>query len=115
MQPPPSTRPALFSRYGIGVPAGEPAVSSDEAVEVAKSLGGDTWVVKAQAHTGGRGKAGGVQLVRSLEAVRSAAEEMIGMTLVTRQTGPEGLPVQKVLRFDRYVGLPDPRTTLHTR
>lgn len=88
---------ALFSQYGIPVPEGNPAIAPDEAVKVAQSLGGDVWVVKAQAHTGGRGKAGGVRLVKSLDEVRTAAEEMLGMTLVTRQTGPEGLPVNTVL------------------
>ena len=88
---------ALFSQYGIPVPEGKPAITPDEAVKVAQSLGGDTWVVKAQAHTGGRGKAGGVKLVNSLDELRAATEAMLGMTLVTRQTGPEGLPVNTVL------------------
>ena len=84
---------ALFSEYGIPVPDGEPATTAEQAVAVAGSLGGEVWVVKAQAHTGGRGKAGGVKLARSLDEVRAAAEEMIGMTLVTKQTGADGLPV----------------------
>ena len=88
---------ALFSQYGIPVPEGKPAITPDEAVKVAQSLGGDTWVVKAQAHTGGRGKAGGVKLVKSLDELRAATEAMLGMTLITRQTGPEGLPVNTVL------------------
>ena len=88
---------ALFSEYGIPVPEGKPAATADEATAGAEALGGNVWVVKAQAHTGGRGKAGGVKLARTLDEVRAAAEEMIGMTLVTRQTGPDGLPVSTVL------------------
>ena len=88
---------ALFSEYAIPVPEGKPATTAEQAVAVAESLGGEVWVVKAQAHTGGRGKAGGVKLVRSLDEVRAAAEEMIGMTLVTKQTGADGLPVDTVL------------------
>lgn len=86
----------LFADYGIPVPRGIPAESADEAVKAAEELGGDLWVVKAQAHTGGRGKAGGVKLARTLDEVREYADEMIGMTLVTYQTGPEGLPVNVV-------------------
>jgi len=88
---------ALFSEYGIAVPAGQVATTADEAVAAAKSLGGDVWVVKAQAHTGARGKAGGVKLAGNLDEVAEAAAGMIGMQLVTHQTGPEGLPVEKVL------------------
>lgn len=87
----------LFADYGIAVPPGKVAASPQAAVEAARQLGGNLWVVKAQAHTGGRGKAGGVRLVRSLEEVENAAREMIGMQLVTHQTGPAGLPVQLVL------------------
>ncbi|MEL7186132.1 MAG: ADP-forming succinate--CoA ligase subunit beta [Pseudomonadota bacterium] len=86
----------LFADYGIPVPRGIPAESADAAVKAAEELGGDLWVVKAQAHTGGRGKAGGVKLARTLDEVREYADEMIGMTLVTYQTGPEGLPVEVV-------------------
>ena len=86
----------LFADYGITVPRGIPAESADAAVDAAKQLGGGLWVVKAQAHTGGRGKAGGVKLARSHEEVREYAQEMLGMTLVTYQTGPEGLPVNVV-------------------
>jgi len=88
---------ALFSEYGIPMPEGKPATTPDEAVAVAETLGGEVWVVKAQAHTGGRGKVGGVKLVKSLDEVRAAAEDMIGMTLVTKQTGADGLPVNTVL------------------
>ena len=86
----------LFADYGIAVPKGIPAKSSDQAVKAAEELGGDLWVVKAQVHAGGRGKAGGVKLARSLDEVRRFAGEMIGNTLVTHQTGPEGLPVSIV-------------------
>ncbi len=88
---------ALFSTHGIAVPEGRIASSAEEAVNAAEELGGALWVVKAQAHTGGRGKAGGVKLAHSLEEVEAAAREMLGMCLVTHQTGPQGLPVSKVL------------------
>ena len=87
---------ALFRKYGIPVPAGRPASTPEEAVAAAEALGGAVWVVKAQVHAGGRGKAGGVKLARDLEAVRSAAAGMLGTRLVTHQTGPEGLPIEKV-------------------
>ena len=86
----------LFREYGIAVPRGIPADSADAAVKAAEELGGKFWVVKAQAHTGGRGKAGGVKLARTLDEVRKCADEMLGMTLVTYQTGLEGLPVSMV-------------------
>ena len=86
----------LFADYGIVVPRGKPAHSPEAAVNAAKELGGTLWVVKAQAHTGGRGKAGGVKLAKTLDEVRQFADEMLGMTLVTYQTGPTGLPVNVV-------------------
>ena len=86
----------LFRSYGIPVPAGSVAASPEEAVQAARALGGSAWVVKAQVHAGGRGKAGGVKLVRDLEEVRAAAAEMLGRPLVTQQTGLEGLPVGRV-------------------
>ena len=86
----------VFRSYGIPVPAGKVAASPEEAVEAARALGGSAWVVKAQVHAGGRGKAGGVKLARELETVRTAAERMLGKPLVTQQTGPEGLPVERV-------------------
>jgi succinyl-CoA synthetase beta subunit len=86
----------VFRSYGIQVPAGKVAASSGEAVEAANALGGTVWVVKAQVHAGGRGKAGGVKLAREVETVRTAAERMLGKPLVTQQTGPEGLPVERV-------------------
>jgi succinyl-CoA synthetase beta subunit len=88
---------SLFAEYGLPVPQGQAVASPKEARAAAQSLGGSVWVVKAQAHTGGRGKAGGVKLARSLDEVESAANEILGMTLVTKQTGPQGLPVNQVL------------------
>jgi len=87
---------ALFADYGIPVPTGIPAETADAAVDAAKSLGGALWVVKAQVHAGGRGKAGGVKLARSHDEVREAAAGMLGTQLVTHQSGPEGLPVNIV-------------------
>ncbi|MGH8325821.1 MAG: ADP-forming succinate--CoA ligase subunit beta [Steroidobacteraceae bacterium] len=86
----------VFRAYGIPVPAGQVAASAAEAVTAAQALGGSVWVVKAQVHAGGRGKAGGVKLARDLDAVRAAAEGMLGQRLVTHQTGPAGLPIEKV-------------------
>jgi succinyl-CoA synthetase beta subunit len=86
----------VFRNYGIAVPAGRVAANADEAVKVAEALGGPVWVVKAQVHAGGRGKAGGVKVARDLDTVRSAAQGMLGTRLVTKQTGPEGLPVETV-------------------
>jgi succinyl-CoA synthetase beta subunit len=86
----------LFAEYGIPVPAGYPATTPDEAVKAAEKLGGDLWVVKAQVHAGGRGKAGGVKLAKSSDEVRCYADDMLGTQLVTHQSGPEGLPVNVV-------------------
>ncbi len=86
----------VFRTYGIPVPAGRVAATAEEAVEAARALGGSVWVVKAQVHAGGRGKAGGVKLARDLDGVRSAAEGMLGRRLATHQTGADGLPVDKV-------------------
>jgi succinyl-CoA synthetase beta subunit len=86
----------VFRSYGIAVPAGQMAATAEEAASAAQSLGGPVWVVKAQVHAGGRGKAGGVKVVRDVGAVRAAAAAMLGERLVTKQTGPEGLPVEKV-------------------
>ncbi|MBW3567169.1 MAG: acetate--CoA ligase family protein, partial [Proteobacteria bacterium] len=87
----------LFAHYGMPVPRGKVAATPDAAVKAAEELGGKLWVVKAQVHAGGRGKAGGVTLCRTTDEVREAAKKMIGMTLVTHQTGPEGLPVGELL------------------
>ena len=86
----------LFSQYAIPIPRGQVADSPEAAVDAAKGLGGSLWVVKAQVHAGGRGKAGGVKVVKDLDAVRAAAKAILGTTLVTHQTGPEGLPVHQV-------------------
>jgi succinyl-CoA synthetase beta subunit len=86
----------LFRSYGIPVPAGKVAASPEEAMEAARELGGTVWVVKAQVHAGGRGKAGGVKLAREIDAVHTAAARMLGKPLVTQQTGSEGLPVERV-------------------
>jgi len=86
----------LFADYGIPVPRGIPAKSPNAAVDAAKELGGALWVVKAQVHAGGRGKAGGVKLARPRDEVHKYAEDMLGTQLVTHQSGPEGLPVNVV-------------------
>jgi succinyl-CoA synthetase beta subunit len=86
----------VFRSYGIPVPSGKVVATADEAVEAARALGGNVWVVKAQVHAGGRGKAGGVKLAHEIDTVRKAAERMLGKRLVTQQTGPEGLPVSHV-------------------
>jgi succinyl-CoA synthetase beta subunit len=87
----------LFASYAIPVPQGQSVTNPSDARTAAQGLGGGTWVVKAQAHTGGRGKAGGVKLAHSLDEVEEAARGILGMTLITRQTGPQGLPVNSVL------------------
>lgn len=87
----------ILKKYGVVVPDGFVAFSPDEAVEAAKKLGGDLWVVKAQIHAGGRGKAGGVKLAKSLDEVRKYADELLGKVLVTHQTGPEGKEVKRLL------------------
>ncbi|MEL7535960.1 MAG: ADP-forming succinate--CoA ligase subunit beta [Pseudomonadota bacterium] len=86
----------LFADYRIPVPQGIPATSADEATAAAEKLAGELWVVKAQVHAGGRGKAGGVKLCRSVDEVRSAADGMLGTRLVTHQSGPDGMPVNTV-------------------
>ena len=86
----------LFADYGIPVPKGIPAKSPNAAVEAAKELGGELWVVKAQVHAGGRGKAGGVKLAHTTAEVHKYADAMLGTQLVTHQSGPEGLPVNVV-------------------
>ncbi len=86
----------LFADFGIPVPSGHAVDNADDAAAAAEKLGGKLWVVKAQVHAGGRGKAGGVKLARSKDEVRAYAREMLGMQLVTHQSGPEGLPVNTV-------------------
>src|SRR5207237_4492937 len=80
----------ILKSYGATVPRGIPAFSADEAVKAAQSLGGPVWVVKAQIHAGGRGKAGGVKVVKSVDDVQREAQRLLGATLVTHQTGPKG-------------------------
>ena len=87
---------AVLKSFGVSVPRGGIAFSPDEAVQHAESLGGPVWVVKAQIHAGGRGKGGGVKVVKSMEDVRAEADRMLGMILVTHQTGPEGKEVGRV-------------------
>jgi succinyl-CoA synthetase beta subunit len=108
----------ILREYGVAVPAGKACFSVDEAVAAAESIGGEKWVVKAQIHAGGRGKGGGVKLADSLDEVRSHAEEILGMTLVTHQTGPEGKEVKRLLveagapiKDELYVGLVVDRVT----
>lgn len=86
----------LMAKYGVAVPRGGVAYTAPEAQDVAKQLGGPVWVVKAQIHAGGRGKGGGVKVVKSLDDVWSTAEKMLGMTLVTHQTGPAGKEVKRI-------------------
>jgi succinyl-CoA synthetase beta subunit len=87
----------ILKKYNVPVPAGKVAFSVDEAVAAAQELGGDVWVVKAQIHAGGRGKGGGVKVAKSLDEVRQRASEILGMRLVTHQTGPEGKVVKRLL------------------
>jgi len=86
----------IFAQYGVPTPRGIIANTPEEAVKAAQELGGNIWVVKAQIHAGGRGLGGGVKLAKSIEEVEQLAGEILGMTLVTHQTGPEGKLVQKV-------------------
>ena len=91
----------ILAGYGVAVPMGKVADNPNEAVEAARLIqaetGSDKWAVKAQIHAGGRGKGGGVKIARSLEEVKTYAEQILGMQLVTPQTGPEGKLVRKVL------------------
>ena len=102
----------ILREFGVPVPRGIPAFTVDEAVHAAEQLGGPVWVVKAQIHAGGRGKGGGVKLARSVDEVRQISGQMLGMQLVTRQTGPEGQTVRRLLiedgadiRKEYYAGL----------
>jgi succinyl-CoA synthetase beta subunit len=87
----------ILKKFDVAVPKGGVAFTPDEAVEVASTMGGQVWVVKAQIHAGGRGKGGGVKVARSLDDVRTLASQMLGMRLVTHQTGPEGRTVKRLL------------------
>jgi len=108
----------LFRKYGVPTPRGVPCFSVDEAVQAARELGGPVWVVKAQIHAGGRGKGGGVKLARSVDEVKALASGMLGMRLVTHQTGPEGQKVRRLLieegadiKKEYYVGMVVDRET----
>ena len=109
---------AILARHGVPVPQGEVILSADEAREVAKRLGGGVVVVKSQIHAGGRGKGGGVKVVKNADEAAEAARKMIGMQLVTIQTGPEGQKVQRVLveqglkiKRELYLGMVIDRST----
>jgi succinyl-CoA synthetase beta subunit len=102
----------MLRKYGVPTPQGFPAFSVEEAVDAAKKLGGKVWVVKAQIHAGGRGKGGGVKLAKSIEEVRGQAKQMLGMQLVTHQTGAQGQKVRRLLieeaadiKKELYVGM----------
>jgi succinyl-CoA synthetase beta subunit len=108
----------ILKKFGVAVPKGRVAFTAEEAVEIAKEIGGSAWVVKAQIHAGGRGKAGGIKLAKSIEEVYDYAKNMIGSKLVTYQTGPEGKIVRKVLveealniQKELYVGVTLDRST----
>jgi len=108
----------LLKRFGVAAPRGIAAFSVDEAVAAAQELGGPVWVVKAQIHAGGRGKGGGVKLARSLDEVRQLASDILGMQLVTHQTGPEGQTVRRLyieegadIQKEYYVSLVTDRAT----
>ncbi|MGP4059812.1 ADP-forming succinate--CoA ligase subunit beta [Halobacillus sp. H74] len=108
----------IMRDFGVSVPNGHVAYTVDEAVEAAKKLGSDVTVVKAQIHAGGRGKAGGVKIAKNLDEVRTYADEILGKTLVTHQTGPEGKEVKRLLieegcdiQSEYYVGLVLDRAT----
>jgi succinyl-CoA synthetase beta subunit len=87
----------ILKKFGVAIPQGGVAFSVDEAVKVAQSIGGNVWVVKAQIHAGGRGKGGGVKIAKSLDEVRQLASQILGMRLITHQTGPEGKIVKRLL------------------
>src|SRR6195256_514384 len=87
---------AVLREFGVPVPRGVPAFSVDEATKAAQQLGGPVWVVKAQIHAGGRGKAGGVKVVKSIDNVKKEATRILGSTLVTHQTGPKGKVVNRL-------------------
>ena len=87
---------AVLAKFGVPVAHGLPAFSVEEAVKAAQELGGPVWVVKAQIHAGGRGKAGGVKVVKSIEDVEKEAKRLLGSTLVTHQTGPKGKQVNRI-------------------
>ena len=108
----------ILRKFGVTVPRGIPCMSVEEAVKAAEELGGPVWVVKAQIHAGGRGKGGGVKVAKSLEQVKEYAEQIMGMQLITHQTGPEGQKVRRLLieegadiKKELYVSLVTDRVT----
>ncbi|MFN6993696.1 MAG: ADP-forming succinate--CoA ligase subunit beta [Aquincola tertiaricarbonis] len=108
----------VLRQFGVSVPRGYPAFTVQEAVEAAQKLGGSVWVVKAQIHAGGRGKGGGVKLGRSMDDVKKLAGEILGMQLITHQTGPEGQKVRRLyieegadIKKEYYVSLVTDRAT----
>ncbi|UGQ45833.1 ADP-forming succinate--CoA ligase subunit beta [Massilia endophytica] len=108
----------ILRKFGVTVPRGIPCMSVDEAVKAAETLGGPVWVVKAQIHAGGRGKGGGVKVAKSLEQVKEYSNQIMGMQLVTHQTGPEGQKVRRLLieegadiKKELYVSLVTDRVT----
>ncbi|MBL8521640.1 MAG: ADP-forming succinate--CoA ligase subunit beta [Betaproteobacteria bacterium] len=108
----------ILRKYGVATPRGFACFTVDEAVKAAESLGGKVWVVKAQIHAGGRGKGGGVKVAKSLDEVRDYASKILGMTLITPQTGPEGRVVKRLfieegadIKKELYVGMVVDRAT----
>src|SRR5699024_633841 len=108
----------ILRKFGVNVPNGHVAFTVDEAVEAAEKLGTDVTVVKAQIHAGGRGKAGGVKVAKNLDEVRTYADDILGKTLVTHQTGPEGKEVKRLfieegcdIKKEYYVGVVLDRAT----
>ena len=108
----------LLKRYGVRVPRGIPCFSVEDAVKAAEALGGPVWVVKAQIHAGGRGKGGGVKVAKSIQDVKDHAGRILGMQLVTHQTGPAGQKVRRLLieegadiKKELYIGLVVDRVT----
>jgi succinyl-CoA synthetase beta subunit len=108
----------ILRKFGVTVPRGIPCMSVEEAVKAAETLGGPVWVVKAQIHAGGRGKGGGVKVAKSMEQVKEYADQIMGMQLVTHQTGPEGQKVRRLMieegadiKKELYVSLVTDRVT----
>ena len=108
----------VFRKFGLVTPRGFPCFSVDEALEAAKKLGGSVWVVKAQIHAGGRGKGGGVKVAKSLSEVKELSGKILGMQLVTHQTGPGGQKVRRLLveegadiKKELYIGMVVDRVT----
>ena len=108
----------ILRNFGVPVPRGIPAFTVQEAIEAAQKLGGPVWVVKAQIHAGGRGKGGGVKVAKTLDDVKALSEKILGMQLVTHQTGPEGQKVRRLyieegadIKKEYYVSLVTDRGT----